>query len=181
MQKHTLKVLRSRTFLIKEQSMRNLHHALRATTRGSRLLRLGSLKTSSTNVLESMLALIVARSLDGVLTSGFKNRCLRSTPTIPGFDAKQAEDQKFYADRSSRSPVSIAHVGPHVLIPFAIEDGGCLGAHAQPFLLELARRVVAHASQNRGLRLDSRGGVAKGERATSVAMWVQLWQRKLFS
>jgi hypothetical protein len=60
MQKQTSKVLRSRTFLIKRQSARGLHQVLRATTRGTRL-RQSSLSTSSTRIVEPMIALIVAR------------------------------------------------------------------------------------------------------------------------
>ena len=75
--------------------------------------------------------------LDGVVTSVYMNTCPRYTTTVPGYAAKQDEDKKFYADRASASPSSIAHGGPHVLVPFAIEDGGRLGAHAHVFLLEI--------------------------------------------
>jgi len=40
------------------------------------------------------------------------------------------EDRKFQADRASLKPIAGIHGGPHFLVPFAMEDGGCLGAHA---------------------------------------------------
>jgi hypothetical protein len=51
------------------------------------------------------------------------------------------EDQKFYTDRFSVEPVASIHGGPHVLVSFALEDGGSIGAHAQALLRPLA--VVA--------------------------------------
>ena len=53
------------------------------------------------------------------------------------------------------------------------------GADPQALLLELAHKAVAGGRRSRPLRLDSAGGVAKGERATQVSLWVQRWQRRL--
>ena len=41
-----------------------------------------------------------------------------------------AEDRKFYNDKKSSHPVSRKYGGgDHVFVPFAMEDGGTLGAH----------------------------------------------------
>jgi hypothetical protein len=56
--------------------------------------------------------------------SVYKNTFLGKVATVPGYAAKQAEDRKFLADRISRQPISAMHGGPHILDPFAIEDGG---------------------------------------------------------
>ena len=58
--------------------------------------------------------------------------------TILGYAAKQAEDRKLYVDRTSHQPIAAVHGGPHVLVPFAVEDGGRLGAHALALLKALA-------------------------------------------
>ena len=71
-----------------------------------------------------------------------------SSTTAPGYAAKQAEYRKFCADQASASSACIAHGGPHVLVPIAIENGGRIGANAQVFLLELARRPMAPELQN---------------------------------
>ena len=44
----------------------------------------------------------------------------------------QDEDRKFYTTtiKKSSHPVSSKYGGDHVLVPFAMEDGGTLGAHA---------------------------------------------------
>ena len=68
--------------------------------------------------------------IDAVMTTVYMNIVLEKVATVPGYAAKQAEDMKFLADRTSRQPISSTHGGPHILVPFAIEDGGRLGAHA---------------------------------------------------
>jgi len=77
---------------------------------------------------------------------------------------------KFLADRASSQPIVGVHGGPHVLVPFAWEDGGRLGAHALALLRALA--IVA---------------LAKGRRPpfaymlapALVSLWVQRWQQRL--
>jgi len=88
---------------------------------------------------------------------------------------------KLCAYKAPVKPASTAHGGPHVLVPFAMEDGGRPGAHAQALLLDLARRVVKASKNNMPLRLDSEGGVGKGEGVTQMSVWVQKWQRRLYS
>jgi hypothetical protein len=67
--------------------------------------------------------------IDAVLTTVYKNNVLEKVVTVPGYVAKQAEDIKLLADRTSTQPISGIHGGPHILVPFALEDGGRLGAH----------------------------------------------------
>ncbi len=61
---------------------------------------------------------------------------------IPGYATKQAEDRKFLADMTSNQPISALRGGPHILIPFAIEDGGRLDAYAQALLRALATTTL---------------------------------------
>ena len=58
-----------------------------------------------------------------------ETRILSKTSTIPGYIAKLSEDKKFKADEKSPEPVSSKHGGDHVFVPFAMKDGGTLGAH----------------------------------------------------
>ena len=44
----------------------------------------------------------------------------------PGHAAKLAEDRKFDVDKAAATPVSSVFGGDHVLVPFAMEDGGVL-------------------------------------------------------
>jgi hypothetical protein len=45
---------------------------------------------------------------------------------------------KFLADMKSTEPIPAIHGGPHVLVPFAVEDGGRLEAYAQSILRAMA-------------------------------------------
>jgi hypothetical protein len=80
--------------------------------------------------------------LDGVVTTLYKNTRQRETREIPGYATKLAEDKKFYADKISERLAAKIHGGRRTLVPFAIEDGGRLDAHAQAFLRSLAERAV---------------------------------------
>ena len=89
--------------------------------------------------------------------------------------AKLAEDKKFKADKASVQPVSCKFGGDHVLVPFAMEDGGTLGAHAQALLKTLAEHAVS-------------AGLSSSPRASAssplsppmlVSLWVQRWQHRL--
>ncbi len=62
---------------------------------------------------------------------------------IHGFAAKQAEDKKFKADADSSHPVAAQHGGRHMLVPFAMEDGGMIGAYGQAALRMLAEYADA--------------------------------------
>ncbi len=117
--------------------------------------------------------------LDGVVTTVYRNTRQRETGVIPGYAAKLAEDRKFYADKTSERPVARPHGGLHTLVPFAVEDGGRLGAHAQAFLRALAERAVAQGRMSRPPLRDPSGCVVRGDGATQVSLWVQRWQRHI--
>ena len=80
--------------------------------------------------------------IDAVMTTVYRNTVREKVATVPGFAAKQAEDRKFLADKTSTQPISVVHGGPHILVPFTIEDGGRLGAHAQALLRSLATMAL---------------------------------------
>jgi hypothetical protein len=59
-----------------------------------------------------------------------KNIVLHQVIIILGYAAKQTEDKKFLANNTSRQPIlPLLNGGRHGLVPFAMEDGGKLGAH----------------------------------------------------
>jgi hypothetical protein len=92
--------------------------------------------------------------LDGVVTTAYRNTRQRETEEIPGFAAKLVEDIKFYADKTSERPIARIHGGKHTLVPFDIEDGGCMGAHAQTFLRTLVGRAIRHGRRSRAPSRD---------------------------
>ena len=91
----------------------------------------------------------------------------------PGHVAKLAEDKKFKADELSSQPVSCKHGGDHVFVPFAMEDGGTLGAHAHALLKTLAEHAV---STGRHSSPDSRSPLSP---SMQVSLWMQRWQNRL--
>ena len=117
--------------------------------------------------------------LDGVVTSVYRNTRQKETSEIPGYAAKLVEDRKFYADKTSERPVARIHGGLHTLVPFAVEDGGRLGAHAQAFLRTLAERAVSQGRRSRPALCDPSGTILRGDGATQVSLWVQRWQRHI--
>ena len=114
--------------------------------------------------------------MDAVVTTVYRNTVLHQVSTIPGYAAKQAEDRKFYADRTSADPVSSIHGGPHVLVPFAMEDGGRLGAHAQALL-----RTLVVVALDKGRRPPFSHRAATPSVPTLTSLWVQRWQQRLSS
>ena len=119
--------------------------------------------------------------LDGVVTTVYRNTRQRETCEIPGYAAKLVEDRKFYADKTSERPVPRIYGGLHTLVPFAVEDGGRLGAHAQAFLQTWAERAVGQGRRSRPPLRDLNGSVVRGDGATQVSLWVQRWQRHISS
>ncbi len=107
--------------------------------------------------------------IDAILTTVYKNTILEKVATIPGFAAKQVEDKKLQADRASAHPISGIHGGPHILVPFALEDGGRLGAHAQALLRALATAALAKGRTP---------PFARGSEDMSYPMLVSLWVRR---
>ena len=119
--------------------------------------------------------------LDGVVTTVYRNTKLRETTEVHGYAAKLVEDRKFYADKASEQPVARIHGGRHTLVPFAVEDGGRLGAHAHAFLHTLAERAVRQGRRSRAQLRDLGGNVLRSDGATQVSLWVQRWQRHISS
>ena len=54
--------------------------------------------------------------IDAVMTSVYHDTILPMVATIPGYAAKQAEERKFLADRTSRQPIADPHGGFHVIV-----------------------------------------------------------------
>ena len=111
--------------------------------------------------------------IDAVISTVYRNTILTAASMIPGHVAKLAEDKKFKADAKSSQPVSCKHGGDHVLVPFAMEDGGTLGAHAQALLKTLAEYAV---SAGRYSSPDSRSPLSP---PMQVSLWMQRWQHRL--
>ena len=95
--------------------------------------------------------------VDAAVTTVYRNTGIHRVTSIPGYAAKQAEDRNLLADRTSALTIASIHGGPLFLIPFAIKDGGRLGARALAllkaltiFALEKGRRPLfayrAHAA-----------------------------------
>ena len=80
--------------------------------------------------------------VDAVVTTVYRNTILREVAFVPGYAAKLVEDRKFYVDKTSEWHVARIRGGLHSLVPFAVEDGGRLGAHAQAFHCTLAERAA---------------------------------------
>ena len=85
----------------------------------------------------------------------------------------------FYVEKSSERPVARIHGGLHTLVPFAVEDGGRLGAHAQAFLRTLAERTIRQGRKSRPSSLDPSGIVVHGAGATHMSLWIKRWQRHI--
>ncbi len=123
--------------------------------------------------------------IDGVVTTVYRNYVLSKVATITEFAAKKVEVMKFKTDEDSANQVSVNHGGRHMLIPFAMEDGGRIGAHGQAALRMLAEYDVAKGKYDVAI---TEYDVAKGHQAARaapllppevVAMWVRRWQQKL--
>ena len=95
---------------------------------------------------------------------------------VPGYAAKQAEDRNFLADKTSSQPISAINGGPHILVPFAIEDGGRLGAHAQALFRSLATTTLT-----KGRTPPFAKGVELMTHNMLVSLWVRRWQQRLSS
>ena len=112
--------------------------------------------------------------VDAVVTTIYRNTILNTTSTIPGYAAKQAEDRKLQADRVSSQPIATIHGGPHALVPFAMEDGGRLGAHTLALVPALAI-VALDKGKRPPFAYMSVGLYAP----TILSLWVQRWQQRL--
>ncbi len=83
------------------------------------------------------------------------------------FAAKKV-DTKFKADQTSANPVSTANGGRHMFVPFAIEDGGMIGANGHVVL----RMLVEHAVSKGKLPPRPRNA-APPSLPVAVSMWVR--------
>ncbi len=76
--------------------------------------------------------------IDVVVTTCYRNTIVKGDASVPDLAPKHAEVRKFYAGRVSTQPIVAIHGGPRVMVPFVMEDGGHLGAHALALLRALA-------------------------------------------
>ena len=120
-----------------------------------------------------VLNVTIKRSKNQRIIPRYPPPLLSVTRLIPGHVAKLAEDKKFKADELSSQPVSCKHGGDHVFVPFAMEDGGTLGAHAHALLKTLAEHAV---SAGRHSSPDSRSPLSP---PMQVSLWMQRWQNRL--
>ena len=112
--------------------------------------------------------------IDVVISTVYRNTILSVTSLIPGHVAKLAEDKKFKADdEMSSQPVSCKHGGDHVFVPFAMEDGGTLGAHAHALLKTPAEHAVSAG------RCSSPDSLSPLSPSMQVSLWMQRWQHRL--
>ena len=112
--------------------------------------------------------------IDAVMTTVYMNTVLEKVATIPGYAAKRAEDRKFHADKTSRQPIAAMHGGPHILVPFAIEDGGRLEDHAHALLRALATSALAKGRQPPFARQ-----VDDMTHPMLVSLWVRRWKQRI--
>ena len=106
--------------------------------------------------------------LNGVVTTVYINSIRSKVAVVPGFAAKKVEDTKFKADLTSAHPVLAPHGGRHTFVPFAMEDGGRIGAHGHAVL----RILVEHAVARGKLPPRSRNA-APPPPPVAVFMWVR--------
>jgi len=106
--------------------------------------------------------------VDVVVTTVYRNTILQGVASIPRYAAKQAQDMKLYVDKTSTQRIAAIHGGPHVLVPFAIEDRGRLGAHALALLRSLA--IVA---LDKGRRPPFAHRACVPSSSSAVSLWVQ--------
>ena len=106
--------------------------------------------------------------VDAVVATVYCNTIFKGASTIPSHASKQVEDHKFKAGHVSTKPISSIHGGPHVLVPFAMENGGRLGAHALALLRALVV-VVLDKERHSSFAYRSSGSSVP----TLVSFWVQ--------
>jgi hypothetical protein len=101
------------------------------------------------------------------------------TMTTHEYASKLVKGMKLYADKISERHVAKIHGERHTLVPFAVEDGGRLGAYAHSFLLSLSERAVRQGRKSRTPSRDSSGAILRSDGATQVSLWVQWRQRHI--
>ena len=78
---------------------------------------------------------------DGVVTTIYRKSILMSVAVL-GYAAKQVKDKKLKADADSPRLVATVEGGRHTFVPFAMEDGCRIGAHAQAALTMLVEYAI---------------------------------------
>ncbi len=112
--------------------------------------------------------------IDGVVTTVYRNSVLDKVLSVPGYASKLVNDRKFKKDADCPQPVAVATGGRHTFVPFAMEDGGGLGAHAHATLKLLAKYAVGKG------RLPPRARhVAPPLPPATVALWIRRWHHRL--
>jgi hypothetical protein len=106
--------------------------------------------------------------VDAVLTTLYRDVILKNTSAVQGYAAKQVEDRKFQVGHVSSQPITAIHGGFHVLVSFAMKDGGCLRTHALALL-----RALAIVALDKGRRPPFAYRPAGLFAPTMVSMWVQ--------
>ena len=112
--------------------------------------------------------------VDKVVTPVYMNLILAKVAMVLGFTAKKAEDPKLKAAETSAQPVAASHGGRHPFVPFAIEDGGRIGAHGHAVFMMLEEHAVAKG------RLPPRARHSTPPSPpVAVSLWVRMWQQRL--
>ena len=143
------------------------------------MLEARGLRAAGRSILRDVVALDFSADdrhpvIDVVLTTVYVNTILKKVATVPGYAAKQTEDMNFLADRTSTQPISVIHGGPRILVPFALEDGGRLGTHAQALL-----RVLATTTLAKGRTPPFARGTEDMDHPMLVSLWVRMWQQRV--
>ena len=108
--------------------------------------------------------------IDAVVTTLYRNTVHQQVANILEYAAKQAEGRKFLADMTSTQPIAASNGGQYVLVPFAMEDGGRLGAHAQALLMAMASSAIT-----KGRTPPMARRMVDSAHSVHVSMWVRLW------
>jgi len=94
--------------------------------------------------------------IDAVMTTMYKNTVMEKVAMVPGYAAKQTEDRKFLADKTSRQPFFAVNGGPHILVPFAVYASR-MAAGWEPMHTPSCAPSQQHRSQREGHRPLRRG------------------------
>ena len=117
--------------------------------------------------------------INGVVTSVYRNSILSRIAAVPGFAAKQAEDMKFKVDADSPKPVATANGGSHTFVPFGVEDGGRMGAHAHVALRMLDEYAVSKGRLSPYAKHMPPPPPPPAPPHVGVALWTRRWQQRL--
>ncbi len=112
--------------------------------------------------------------IDAVMTTVYMNTALERAATIPGFAAKQAEDRKFRADRTSSQPISAAH-GAHTSWSHSrLRMEADWGRTHKPYYDPWHQRHLP-----RGAPPPFARGVDKLTHNMQISLWFRRWQQRL--